>query len=276
MEIKIGFSPCPNDTFIFDALVNGKLSTDGIIFKPYLADVEELNQRAFNAELDVTKLSFHAYVYLTKDYILSNSGAALGDNVGPLVLSKNERVNLSDPSLRIAIPGKYTSANFLFSLAYPHLTNKSEIIFNQIEDKLIKNEFDVGLVIHESRFTYQDKGLYKLNDLGEWWTQSTQLPIPLGAIAIKRSLPKEVILKINQLIKQSIEYAFLNPMEPQPYVKQHAQEMDDHVIYNHIKLYVNSYTYDLKDRGKAAVRHLFNTSLSIGLVNSLTEPLFVL
>ncbi|MCC7051121.1 MAG: 1,4-dihydroxy-6-naphthoate synthase, partial [Bacteroidia bacterium] len=244
MEIKIGFSPCPNDTFIFDALINKKIDTGNLTFISFLADVEELNRKAFNTELHVTKLSFHAYAYLTEKYILSNSGAALGENVGPLLLSKNLDIDLTNPNLKVAIPGKYTSANFLLSLAYPHLKNKTEIIFSDIENKLINEEFDIGLVIHESRFTFQDKGLHNLNDLGEWWYKNLQAPIPLGAIAIQRNLPAEVINQINQLIKKSIEFAFNNPTSSKEYVKSNAQEMDDNVIYNHIKLYVNAYTLD--------------------------------
>lgn len=276
MKIKIGFSTCPNDTFIFDALINKRIDTRGFEFVPYLADVEELNQKAFNDDLEVTKLSYHAYAYLTDKYILSNSGSALGDNVGPLLICKNPQLDIKDPNLRVAIPGKFTSANFLFSLVYPHLKNKTEVLFSDIENQLLQNNFDLGVVIHETRFTYHERGLNKVDDLGNWWYNHYNAPIPLGAIAIKRNLPADTINTINQLIKESVEYAFKNPAASLPFVKEHAQDMREEVMYNHIKLYVNSYTLNLREKGQNAIRAMFKTAIENKLIEKIHEPLFVL
>jgi 1,4-dihydroxy-6-naphthoate synthase len=168
MKLSLGFSPCPNDTFIFDALIHHKIDTEGLEFEVVFDDVETLNQKAFNADLDITKLSYHAFAYALKDYVLLDAGSALGFGVGPLLICKTPQ-DCNDPNLRVGIPGKYTTANFLLSLAYPHLKNKKEMVFSDIEQKLISNEIDLGLIIHENRFTYQTKGLMKVKDLGEYW-----------------------------------------------------------------------------------------------------------
>lgn len=275
MQINIGFSTCPNDTFIFDALINKRIHTKGLTFVPYMADVEELNQKAFKQELEVSKLSYHAYAYLTPYYILSNSGSALGDHVGPLLISKEKKLDLNNPELKIAIPGKFTTANFIFSLAYPHLKNKKEILFSEIEDAIIQEQVDLGVVIHETRFTYHERGLNKVEDLGNWWFNQYNTPIPLGAIAINRKLDKELMITINELIKESVEYAFKNPSASLDFVKEHAQDMREDIIYNHIKLYVNSFTFDLREKGKKAIRTMFKAAIDHGLINDYNEPLFV-
>jgi 1,4-dihydroxy-6-naphthoate synthase len=275
MQINIGFSTCPNDTFIFDALINKRINTRGLTFVPFMADVEELNQKAFRQELEVSKLSYHAYAYLTHHYILSNSGSALGDHVGPLLISKDKNIDINNHNLRIAIPGNYTTANFIFSLAYPHLKNKREILFSEIENAIIEEQIDLGVVIHETRFTYHERGLNKVEDLGNWWFNKYNTPIPLGAIAINRKLDKELIATLNILIKESVEYAFKNPSASLAFVKEHAQDMREDIIYNHIKLYVNSFTYDLREKGQKAIRTMFKAAIDQGLINNYHEPLFV-
>ena len=275
MRLTLGFSPCPNDTFIFDALVHRKIDTEGLEFEVFMADVELLNQRAFNSELDITKLSFHAYAYLIESYVLLNSGSALGDNCGPILIAKKTLSKREISKKKIAIPGKYTTANFLLSLAFPNAKNKEEILFSNIEQKLLDDKIDLGLIIHENRFTYEEKGLIKIIDLGEWWEQKTQLPIPLGGIGIRRNFPVELQQKINRVLRRSIQFAFNNPKESLYYVQQHAQEMNSDVIEKHIKMYVNDFSLDLGITGKAAVRHLFKTALETGLINDAAITLFV-
>ena len=188
MNFTLGFSPCPNDCFIFDALVHKKIDTQGIDFTLVMEDVEALNNRAFQSELDITKLSYHAFIYLTNTYNLLNSGSELGFNCGPLLIqnSKNKITDINTAS--IAIPGKYTTANFLLSLAFPNAKNKKEMLFSDIENALLLNKIDAGLIIHENRFTYQEKGLEKIIDLGEFWESLIHAPIPLGGIVIKKNI----------------------------------------------------------------------------------------
>jgi len=253
--LTIGFSPCPNDCFIFDAMLHGKIDTEGLVFKPVIEDVEALNRKAFNSKLDITKLSFFAFSRVQKKYSLLDSGSALGFGVGPLVVSSaNIRPVGSD--LRVAIPGKNTTANLLFSLAYPHLKNKTEVLFSEIENKVLKGKFDLGVIIHESRFTYKRKGLKKVADLGEWWESKTKSPIPLGGIVIKKTYPKEQQKKVERIIRRSVEFAFANPNSSKAFIKKHAQEMEDKVIKKHIRLYVNKYSASLGVKGKKAVRIL--------------------
>lgn len=274
MKLTLGFSPCPNDTFIFDALIHHKIDTEGLDFEVVFDDVETLNQKAFKAELDITKLSYHAFAYALNDYVLLDSGSALGFGVGPILLSKYPQ-DLNNPNLKIGIPGKYTTANFLLSLAYPQLKNKIALVFSDIEQKLLDEEIDLGLIIHENRFTYQDKGLIKVKDLGEYWEEKTQCAIPLGGIVVKRSLPDELKQKINRLVKKSVEFAFENPSSALPFIKMHAQEMDEDVMYQHIKLYVNKYTIDLGDAGKTAINTLFDEAFKNEIIPTSTQELFL-
>jgi 1,4-dihydroxy-6-naphthoate synthase len=231
-KITIGFSPCPNDCFIFDALIHNKIDTKHLKFEPIIEDVETLNKMAFKGELDVTKLSYHAFAYLTDIYRLLTSGSALGFNCGPLLIALPKTVEKIKQnqkiisSLKVSIPGKYTTANFLLSLAYPNLINKTELVFSDIEDSIISGKTDLGLIIHENRFTYQQKGLTKITDLGEWWETNSQSAIPLGGIVVQRDLPESDQILINQLIKESVEYAFANPEDVMRFVKQHAQAME--------------------------------------------------
>lgn len=273
--ISLGFSPCPNDTFIFDALLHGKIDTEGLTFEAVLGDVEWLNQKAFNGELTMTKLSYHAYAYLLQDYALLNSGSALGNNCGPLLIAR-EDFDLADLSKKsIAIPGQYTTANFLLSVAHPQATKKNEVLFSDIEDQVLNGTVDAGLIIHENRFTYQERGLIQLVDLGEWWETTTRLPIPLGGIVVQRHLPLELQQCIDRVLRRSIEHAFAHPEEAMPYIRQHAQAMEDHVMQQHIDLYVNHFSIDLGERGRAAVVHLFDRAIQLELIQPIDLPIFV-
>jgi 1,4-dihydroxy-6-naphthoate synthase len=256
MTLTLGFSPCPNDCFIFDALLHEKIDTEGLKFKPVIEDVETLNKKAFKNYLDVTKLSFFAYSQVQKNYSLLNSGAAMGFGVGPLVIAKPEFPfsKLQDNSLQIAIPGKNTTANLLFSIAYPHLQNKKEMIFSEIEKVVLQGKFDLGVIIHESRFTYEEKGLKKIIDLGEWWEKKNNCPLPLGGIFIKNSFPQAICKKVERIIRKSVIYAFKNPESSKAFVKQHAQELNDLIIQQHIHLYVNKFSISLGEKGQNAVR----------------------
>ncbi len=280
-SLTIGFSPCPNDCFIFDAMIHNKIDTEGLRFDVLMEDVETLNQKAFQSKLDITKLSYHAYAYLTKEYQLLNAGSALGNNCGPLLITiKSPETILSElqspnSELKIGIPGKYTTANFLLSLAFPGAKNKQEMVFSDIENAVLNGKVDAGLIIHENRFTYEQKGLKKVIDLGEYWEKQTQMPIPLGGIVIKRSLPDELKNKVNRVIRRSVEYAFANPKSSLGFVKEHAQAMSEEVMYKHINLYVNNYSVDLGKSGREAVQLLFDKAQQTGVINKINEQLFI-
>jgi len=275
MKLNLGYSPCPNDCFIFDALVHGKIDTEGLEFVVELGDVETLNQKALRGELDITKLSFHAYAYAIDKYILLRSGSALGFNCGPLLVCNKEFGDTRIEDLKVAIPGKMTTANFLLSIAYPQLKNKIEYVFSDIEDAVLKGEVDAGLIIHENRFTYEQKGLKKIMDLGEYWDSLIHAPIPLGGIVVRRSFDKELQQKVNRLIKKSVEFAFKNPESSLPYVKAHAQEMSEDVMKKHIGLYVNSFSVDLGDQGTEAVRLMFNKAKELNLFDFKDQQLII-
>ena len=260
MKLSLGYSPCPNDTYIFYAMTHGKIDTEGLEFEVILADVEELNQKAFAGALDITKLSYHAYGHLLNDYALLHAGSALGNNCGPLLISKHPMTDAEVQNARIAIPGKYTTANFLLNLAFPDAQHKEEYLFSDIEDAVLNEKVDAGLIIHENRFTYREKGLKKIIDLGEYWETETQLPIPLGGIVIKRNLPEAVQQKVDRVLKRSVEFAFQHPEATKDYVKAHAQEMDEKVMFQHINLYVNSFTKDLGEKGEKAINSLFDVA----------------
>lgn len=257
MKISLGFSPCPNDTFIFDALVNQKIDTAGFDFDVILEDVQTLNTWAANCKLDVTKLSFPALFNNTDKYAILQSGAALGKGVGPLLIARKQIDVAQIDQCRVAIPGQNTTANFLLSFAFPNLKNKKPMLFSKIEDAVLNGEVDLGVIIHENRFTYQQKGLHKIADLGEVWETRQNSPIPLGCIAIKKDLPQDVQQKVNLLIRTSLEYSFKNYPRVSDYVKQHAQEMNEDVMRKHIELYVNSYTLELGEEGKKAIEKLY-------------------
>ncbi|MGB3947732.1 MAG: 1,4-dihydroxy-6-naphthoate synthase [Bacteroidia bacterium] len=280
-SLSIGFSPCPNDCFIFDALIHNKIDTEGLKFDVFMGDVEALNQKAFKGDLDITKLSYHAYAHLTKLYQLLDSGSALGNNCGPLLITNGSPsailAELENPStkLTIAIPGKYTTANFLLSLAFPRAKNKTEMLFSDIEEAVLSGQVDAGLIIHENRFTYEQKGLKKIVDLGEFWETLTQMPIPLGGIVIKRSLSDDIKLKVNRVLRKSVEYAFANPKSSLNFVKAHAQEMSEEVMYKHIDLYVNNYSVDLGKTGRKAVQLLFDKAQHLNIINKIEENIFL-
>ncbi|NOZ35001.1 MAG: 1,4-dihydroxy-6-naphthoate synthase [Chlorobi bacterium] len=275
MTLTLGFSTCPNDTFIFDAAVHHKIDTEGIEFELFLADVEELNKKAFEAEIDITKLSYHAYAYAAENYVLLNSGSALGNNNGPLLISKRKIYPDEVNDLKIAIPGKYTTANLLLGIAYPNTKNKIPYLFSDIEDAVSDEEVDAGLIIHENRFTYKAKGLKKIIDLGEYWENKTNMPIPLGGIVINRKHPKDLQLKISNIIKRSIEYAYENPASSLEYIRRYAQEMDAEVMKKHIDLYVNNFSLDLGEEGKKAIKLLYFEAAERNLIPEMPDNLFI-
>ena len=274
-SIRLGLSPCPNDTFIFDALLHQKIDTRGLKFEPVFADVEELNAMAFGAELEVSKLSYHALALLTKEYQILNSGGALGRGVGPLLIAKKALSEAEIKQARIAIPGKHTTANFLLSLAYPAAQQKEAMLFSEIESAVLDGSVEAGLIIHENRFTYQEKGLVKLMDLGEYWEEVSGSLIPLGGIAVKRSMEPEMKTAIDQLIRESVAYAFKEPAASRDFVQKHAQEMDVKVTQQHIDLYVNQYSLDLGEEGRKAVQMLFKQAEAKQIIQKITKPIFV-
>ena len=277
MKLTLGFSPCPNDTFIFDALIHHKIDTEGLDFEVFYDDVETLNQKAFRGELDITKLSYHAFAYVVDKYVLLDAGSALGFGVGPLLMSKREMqiAELNNPDFKIGIPGKYTTANFLLGLALPNATNKQEMVFSEIEDALLDEKIDVGLIIHENRFTYQNKGLKKIIDLGDYWEKQTGCAIPLGGIVANRKLPLEVQQKINRVLKKSVEFAFDNPKSGLEFIRSYAQEMSEEVMYKHIDLYVNQYSLDLGVEGRKAINLLFDTAREKGIIPEIKRGIFL-
>ena len=251
MRITFGFSTCPNDTFMFDALVHKKIDTEGIDFDVKLADIEKLNKWSLQARLDITKVSYGAFLLCNDKYIIIDSGSALGNNCGPILVKNKNTV--FDKRSSIAIPGKNTTANMLCSFFYPENVNKKVVLFSDIESYIISGKVDAGLLIHENRFTYQKKGLEKIKDLGECWQEKTKSPIPLGGIVVKRKLEKQIQHKIQRVIKRSINYAFNNPLSSKEYVKSYAQEIDDLIIEKHIDLYVNKFSLSLGKEGKKSI-----------------------
>ena len=275
MNFTIGYSPCPNDCFIFDALINGKIDTGGISFQPCLEDVETLNQKALKGELDITKLSFFAYAHVLEKYILLRSGSALGFNCGPILISRKD-ITVPEREIKaVAIPGKLTTANFLLSMYLPALKDKKEYVFSEIENAVLNGEVDAGLIIHEGRFTYAAKGLKKVKDLGEYWDSLIHAPIPLGGIVMKRSIDPAMQRKVNDLIKKSVQYAFDHPEGAMPYVRENAQEMSDEVMKQHIRLYVNEFSLDLGKTGCDAIELMFRKVLELGLVRAGSEKLII-
>ncbi|MFH2142649.1 MAG: 1,4-dihydroxy-6-naphthoate synthase [Bacteroidota bacterium] len=275
MKLKIAFSTCPNDTFMFDALVHHKTDTHGFDFDVDMADIEKLNMMAFQQSHDVLKVSFHAYAGLSENYQILNSGSAVGYENGPLLISKRKVYPDEINHLKIAIPGKMTTANLLLSIAYPGSANRIEYLFSNIEEAVLSGETDAGLIIHENRFTYKNKGLQKIVDLGEYWQKETNLPVPLGGIIIKRSLPENVKKEFNMILKRSIQYAIDLPSSAYQFVKKHAQETDDEVIYKHIQLYVNDYSLDLGEDGKKAILGLYKMAVEKEIIESLSDNIFV-
>jgi len=274
-ELKLGYSPCPNDTFIFYALVHAKVDTGGLVFREILDDVETLNLMAAREELDITKVSFAAFAGLRDSYALLRSGGALGRGCGPLVVAREARDMTSLRGKHIAIPGLNTTAFMLLRLLDPALgTHVTAMPFNEIMPAVRDGLVDAGLIIHESRFTYPGYGLVEIEDLGRWWEKETGHPIPLGCIIARRSLGAELAHRVEALVRASLEYAYARPDEPVSYIKQHSQELEDDVIKRHIGLYVNDYSLDLGDEGILAVETLFNMAEDRGLLGPGGRPLF--
>jgi len=279
MKLSLGFSPCPNDTFIFDALIHHKIDTEGLEFEVFFDDVETLNQKALKGVLDISKLSFHAFAHVAEHYALLDSGSALGFGVGPLLICKDERFldpeNLKKLNPTIAIPGVLTTANFLLGIAYPNLQNKVLKVFSDIENSLLTGEIDLGLIIHENRFTYAEKGLRKIVDLGGFWEDLTGCAIPLGGIVINRNIDLEVQHKVNRVLRRSVEFAFADPKSGLDFIRAHAQEMEEAVMYKHIELYVNQYSQDLGAEGRKAIDILFKMATEKGLIPEINKSLYL-
>jgi 1,4-dihydroxy-6-naphthoate synthase len=274
-KFSLAFSPCPNDCFIFDALIHKRIDTNGFEFDVHLEDVETLNRWAIEGKCDITKLSYAAFTFCSDNYQWLNAGSALGNKCGPLLISKDKYDWKEIDDLSIAIPGKMTTANFLLSIAKPNAKNKTEVIFSEIEDAVLQNKFDAGLIIHENRFTYEQKGLQKIRDLGDWWEETYNAPIPLGGIVIRRSTDEKTKKIINNLIRESVEFAFAHPEESMPYVRQHAQSMDEKVMKQHIDLYVNKYSIDLGTEGKKAIETMYEVAEANHLIEKIKYSLFV-
>jgi 1,4-dihydroxy-6-naphthoate synthase len=276
MTLTLGASPCPNDCFIIDAIVHRRIDLEGLDFDVRLDDVEALNRAAFAGQLDVTKLSFHAFAFCADRFVALNAGSALGRNCGPLLISRRQidPEEVSGGSLAIAIPGKYTTANFLLGFAFPAAANRTEMVFSEIEGAVLSGAVDAGVIIHENRFTYAAKGLRKIIDLGEHWEQQTGFAIPLGGIVASRTLPPDVIARVDRIFRRSVEFAFANPDASLPFVREHAQEMSEQVMRQHIDLYVNEYSVDLGPDGRRAVHLLLERVAAANDDSARTQGLF--
>jgi len=253
MKLSLGFSPCPNDTFIFDALVNRKIDTGDFMFDVVLEDVQTLNRWALEKKLDLSKISYGVWPLLQKDYSLLDAGGALGKGVGPLLISKNNILLKDINQLTVAIPGEQTTAHLLFSMAFPQAKRKKFMVFSRIEGAVLNGEVDCGVIIHENRFTYMQKGLVKQMDLGEYWEQKTKAPIPLGGIVMRNEYSAKDRAELDRLIRDSVAYAEAYYPDLSDYVIQHAQEMQESVIRQHIDLYVNQFSLSLGEEGRRAV-----------------------
>lgn len=275
MEITLGFSSCPNDTYMFDALVHKKIDTEGFDFNYVISDVQELNRRAFVGDLQMTKLSYFAYSHVYQNYQILDSGSALGFANGPLVICKKGDEKKINASSRILIPGKETTANLLFSIAYPEFTNKTECLFSEIEPKIMSGEYDAGVIIHEDRFTYAERGFSLLCDLGTYWESQTKSPIPLGAIVVRRDVPDDVKMTLSRLLKKSIEYANAHPMDSYAFIHEHAQAIEDDVLRKHIALFVNDFSLSLGEQGRKAVETLYRRAYEVGILSSKPSQIFL-
>lgn len=275
MKLTLGFSPCPNDTFIFDAMVHGRIDTEGLEFEYFMNDVEELNKKAVNGEADITKISCAAYPFIADKYFILDSGGALGFKNGPLLVTKEENINKPLEEMKVAIPGKYTTANLLLSAAYRNVGSRVEMLFSDIEEAVLRGDVDAGLLIHETRFTYQSKGLVKIIDTGEYWEKLTKLPIPLGVICVNKNLPEDISHKVNRIIQRSIDYAYFDSAASYFFIRDNAREIDQMVVSNHIKLFVTSFSYHLGERGKEAIYRLLNMGRDNGILPAIPDKIFL-
>lgn len=269
MKIKLGFSTCPNDTFMFDAMVHQRIDNKDIEFEFVMADIFHLNQMAIAGELDMVKISYNTYGLVMDNYELLDAGSALGHNCGPLLISKKPLTieEIVENGLTVGIPGLNTTANLLFTFFAPRHRNKKEYIFHEIMPAILSGEVDAGVIIHENRFTYQELGLHCIQDLGEHWEKATGLPIPLGAIVAKRSLGVEVIRELERQMRESVAYAFANREASKEFVQENAQEISPEVQNAHIDLYVNQYSLSLGEKGNAAVDLLLKMGRNFGFYN---------
>lgn len=278
MQLSLAYSPCPNDTFLFYHLVHSNLSSNFQV-KEELHDVEHLNQKAVQAFYDVTKLSFFAFFHVLENYILLNTGSALGRGCGPILVKKQGKKLSSINNKKILVPGLWTTANLLLNLYLQSNFEPIPVRYDLIINKLLNEEYELGVIIHEERFTYEKRGLEKVQDLGEFWEEKTSLPIPLGAIAIKRNLPEEIKAEFELTLRKSLDMAYANPKIPHDYIIKHSQEKDLQVVQNHIDLYVNQYTREIGEDGKQAVIRLLQEAQEVGLVcrtdsNSIERHIF--
>ena len=254
--MRLHISTCPNDTFMFDALLHGRVDTEGLAFDLHLADIEELNALALNGVADVTKCSYAVVPEIAAEYQILNSGSALGRGNGPLLVAREPLDKTHLQGVTVAIPGERTTANLLLESLFPEIGSKCEMLFSDIIPAVVDGAVDAGVLIHEGRFVYREKGLSLVADLGMEWESRYGLPLPLGAIAVRRTLPDEVKRRVGRVLRRSVEYAFAHPDASRDFVKRHAQELDDSVIRQHIDLFVNPFSVDLGDEGRSAVVRL--------------------
>jgi len=271
--IKLAFSPCPNDTFIFDALVHKRIDTEGLDFEFFIDDVEALNKMAFGHKFEVSKMSFHAYVLAAEAYVCQNSGAAFCDNFGPVVVARNDSHADTKPTT-VAVPGLHTTAALLYKIFFGDVP-LTPYLFTEIENVVASGKADRGIIIHENVFTFQNKGLIEIDNLGKRWQNTFGLPVPLGCIAVSRKLDKPLQLKIDKLIKESILYALNHPDTAMPFIKKNAANLDEKIIKKHIETYVNAYSLALDNKARKAVRLIFEKSFDMGIINALPETMFL-
>ena len=276
MKLTLGFSPCPNDTFIFEAMVHKRVDTEGIDYDWFLSDVEVLNRKALEAAVDITKMSYHAYAHAAQNYLLLDAGSALGRSNGPLVVSRRRISPDELDNAVIAIPGRYTTANLLFSIFWPQAVNKHEYLFSDIPEAVLSGEADAGLIIHETRFTFESLGLRKVADTGELWEEMTGMPIPLGGIVINRNVSEDTALKVNRTIRRSLEYAYANPAASIDFIEKNAKEVSPDVMKEHISLFVNRFTLSLGAEGREAVEKLFSVAAVRKVIPLLPERIFLI
>jgi 1,4-dihydroxy-6-naphthoate synthase len=274
--LTLAYSPCPNDTFIFTPWVEGHIAGAPPVVERF-EDIDTLNSIALAGEPDVVKISFHAYGHLRDRYALLRSGGALGRGCGPLVVARTAFAEKALAEKTIAIPGKLTTAALLVRLFAPGLSEANVVVmpFNAIMPAVCSGQVDAGVIIHESRFTYQRHGLTQIVDLGEWWERTTGHAIPLGGIAMRRDLGDGLIRRTEEALAASVDYAHAHPEHVWPTIRRHAQEMEDEVMRQHIALYVNDFTHDYGVEGEAAIRHLLHTAEELGIVPQSRQPLFV-